>query len=112
MSPVEEGTIFAVWCWSEHGSNWLEEAESRGDNSKYRVRVLHLGPSLDFDKDNHESSHSQKPGDDHEYPMPSEPLILSAQLTSDPGLFEVPRDEDTNGGGSNPGCQHEGTVKP
>lgn len=111
MDPVEVGTFLRVGCWSEGGSDWLDETNCSGDNSEDRMGIVRLRPPPDLHEDDDKGGHGQQPRENHADAMPGKPLILSAQLTAHPGLLEIPRQQDSNWRCANPGDNHECTVQ-
>ena len=77
MNPVVHWAKMMVGRTSDESQEWLNEAETHGDEADDGVGVGGDGladvPQLEQDED--EARHGEAPGHHHEGPVPDEPLV-------------------------------------
>lgn len=70
VQPVEQRAPLGTGMWPEVRSDRLKEAQHRRHYTENGVRIVHLRPASNFDKDDHESGHRQQPRKHHQEPVP------------------------------------------
>ena len=77
MNPVVYWAKMMVGRTSDESQEWLNEAETHGDEAKdgVGVGVDGLGQVPQLQQDQDEARHGEAPGQHHEVSVPDEPLI-------------------------------------
>ena len=93
----------------------LDEGEDEGGKAEDGVGVGHnegqtVGPAASVEDNEDDPSNGSCPDEEHEEPVPEEPLILPTTLPVSPGLLVVASQEDARASTAQPGDQHHHGV--
>ena len=69
-----------------------------------------VGPATSVEDNEDDPSNGSGPDQEHEEPVPEEPLSLPTTLPVSPGLLVVASQEDAGAGTAQPGDQHHHAV--